>query len=254
MAGCSKLIRSLHIQIPYQSLPDATPVIFSFSELQKKEETMKTKTILLCTVAVTLGAHSAHAENNASGPRYAPRPEISQKNYTQKNRIEDRMDDKSYEEYEQREQCQRYRKLPRNSVDNCAKMIEEEVVVTPSENRLSETTLLPVIHSYTVLFDFDKSTLRANENETINQVIREISRYNPKQITVTGYTDSSGDMDYNMNLSHRREQAVSAALLQRGIMNYTLDREARGENEQAVDTEDGVRNQENRRVVIDFRR
>lgn len=56
------------------------------------------------------------------------------------------------------------------------------------------------------------------------------------------------------NRTDKREQAVSAALLQRGIANQTLDRKARGEQDQAVDTDDGVRNQENRRVVIDFRR
>lgn len=215
---------------------------------------MKTRTLLLCTVAVTLGSHAAQAETNAFGPRYTPRPAISQKNYTQENRTEDRMDVKHYEEYEHREPCQHYRRLPRNYIDPCVRPIEEEMTVTASDNHLEETHLLPIVHSYTVLFDFDKSDVRANENETINQIIREIDRYHPKQITVTGYTDSSGDMDYNMDLSHRREQAVSYALLQRGIPNQTLDREARGEHDQAIDTEDGVRNQQNRRVVIDFRR
>jgi outer membrane protein OmpA-like peptidoglycan-associated protein len=215
---------------------------------------MKTKTILLCTVAITLCSYAANAESNVFGPRYVPRPTISQQNYTEKNRTEDRMDAKSYEEYEHRELCQRYRRLPRNYTDTCVRPVEEEVVVTAASHKLAEMRLLPIVHSYTILFDFDKSDVRANEDETINQIIREIGRYHPKQITVTGYTDSSGDMSYNMDLSHRREQAVSAALLQRGIANQTLDREARGEHDQAVDTEDGVRNQENRRVVIDFRR
>lgn len=215
---------------------------------------MKVKTILLCTVAITLGVAAAHAETNGFGSRYTPRPMVSQKNYTAENRIEDRMDAKSYEQYEQREPCQHYRRLPRDQAENCLEEIDEEIVVTAADNRLAETRLLPVVHSYTVLFDFDKSSVRSSENETINQVISEVDKYHPKQITVTGYTDSSGDMDYNLDLSHRREQAVSAALLQRGITSQTLAREARGEHDQAVETEDGVRNQENRRVVIDFRR
>ena len=40
----------------------------------------------------------------------------------------------------------------------------------------------------------------------------------------------------------------------RGIENQTIDRAARGEYDQAVVTPDDTRNQENRRVVIDFRR
>lgn len=215
---------------------------------------MKTKTILLCTVTLALGGYAAHAESNAFGPRYTPRPVVSEESYTQENRTEDRMDAKSYVEYEHREPCQHYRRLPRNYVDGCVVEIEEGLAVTAAENHLVGTRLLPIVRSYTVLFDFDKSNVRANENETINQVVHEIDRYQPKQITVTGYTDSSGKTDYNMALSHRREQAVSEALLQRGIANQTLERRARGENDQAVDTDDGVRNQENRRVVIDFRR
>ena len=78
--------------------------------------------------------------------------------------------------------------------------------------------------------------------------------YNPQQVTVTGYTDSSGSADYNQDLSRRREQAVSRALLERGIANQALEREARGEYDQAIETPDDTRNQENRRVVIDFRR
>src|SRR5690606_4263323 len=110
-----------------------------------------------------------------------------------------------------------------------------------------------IVRSYTVLFDHDKSDIRSNEMATIDQAMREIDKYEPKQVTVTGYTDSSGKADYNQTLSREREQAVSKALLSRGIKNQTLEREARGEYEQAVQTGDGVRNQENRRVVIDFR-
>ena len=213
---------------------------------------MKVKTFLLCTgtIALSLGAYSAHAENPLSGPRYTPRAEISQKNYTQTNRMEDRIDNKSYGQYEQREPCQNYRRMPRNYVDNCG---NKDIVTAMVEDHAPAERLLPVIRSYTVLFDFDKSAVRPDENETLKKAMQEIKKYHPQQITVTGYTDSSGKMDYNQRLSREREQAVSQALLDRGIVNQRLDRDARGENDQAVQTEDGVKNQQNRRVVIDFR-
>ncbi len=210
---------------------------------------MKIKTLLLCTVTLTLGGYSAYGQT--SGPRYTPRPEIAQRNYTPINRIEDRRDAIWYEQYEQREPCQHYRRLPRNYVDSCA---NENITLTKVEETVSEVRLLPIIHSYTILFDFDKSAVRADEIETLNRVMREIDKYDPRQITVTGYTDSSGQADYNQDLSRRREQAVSKALLERGIQNQTLEREARGEYDQAVQTADDVKNQENRSVVIDFRR
>lgn len=211
---------------------------------------MKTNTILLCTVALTLGACSQ------SGPRYTPRADVVQKNYTNENHEEDRMDKKSYTQYEHREPCQNYRNLPRHMIDNCAKVDEELELATTQMSSHTERheKVLPIVSSYTVLFDHDQSNIRAGENETLDRAMREIDKYDPRQVTVTGYTDSSGAADYNQTLSHEREQAVSKALLSSGIENRVLEREARGEYEQAVQTDDGVRNQDNRRVVIDFRR
>lgn len=212
---------------------------------------MKTKTILICTVALTLGACSSH-----SGPRYTPRADVAQNNYTDTNHAEDRMDKKSYKQYEHREKCQNYRDLPRHMVDKCVKVEEDMTLATAhiSTHTEQKPKALPIVSSYTVLFDHDKSNIRAGENETLDRAMREIDKYDPRQVTVTGYTDSSGKADYNQTLSREREQAVSKALIARGIENQTLDREARGEYDQAVETKDGIRNQENRRVVIDFRR
>jgi outer membrane protein OmpA-like peptidoglycan-associated protein len=219
---------------------------------------MKTKTILLCTVALTLGACTSQ-----SGARYTPRPDVAQQNYTAANHTEDRMDKKSYKQYEDREPCQNYRDLPRGMVDKCAKVDEELelAVVERAPEPIVQTyvpkeepKVLPIVRSYTVLFDHDKSSIRTGESATLDQAMREIDKYDPRQVTVTGYTDSSGKADYNQTLSHEREQAVSKALLARGIENQVLAREARGEYDQAVQTADGVKNQDNRRVVIDFRR
>jgi outer membrane protein OmpA-like peptidoglycan-associated protein len=225
----------------------------TWSEILKydnKDLVMKTKTIMLCTVA--LGLLGACSTYNPSGPRYTPRAEISQNNYTQTERQQDHMDVKSFTKYEHREQCQQYRKPPRNYKDNCVSNMMQQDVVAAAQP--SQRALLPIVSSYTVLFDFDKSDVRSNELATLDRAMNEIAKYNPTHVTVTGYTDSRGTSDYNQTLSLKREEAVSAALLQRGIKSRILDREARGEYEQAVKTADGVKNQQNRRVVIDFRR
>lgn len=214
------------------------------------------KTTLLCTVTLCLGSYSVQAQSITSGPRYMPRAEVSDRNYTQIERTEDHMDKQSYEQYEEREPCQNYRNLPRNQTDNCATSAENVDPAPAAVEVSSDKTrkLLPIVHSYTVLFDFDKSSIRANEMATLDKVVSEIGKYNPEQITVTGYTDSSGAVAYNQTLSLLREQAVSKALLARSIENQTIAREARGEFNQAVVTPDDTKNQENRRVVIDLRR
>lgn len=214
---------------------------------------MTTKRILLCTVALCLSSYSVDAQNVISGPRYTPRADVSNQNYTATERHEDRVDAKSYEQYEEREPCQNYRRLPRNYNDGCFGIFPGPELTTVQMTTTNEK-LLPIDRSYTVLFDFDRSTIRANEGQTIGYVMHEITKYNPTQITVTGYADSSGSIAYNQILSQKREQAVSHALLARGIRNQAIDRNARGEFDQAVNTPDNTRNQENRRVVIDFRR
>lgn len=224
---------------------------------------IKIKTLLLCSATVSLVGFTAHAENSLSGPRYAPRPAISNQNYTAQNHAEDHMDTKRYNEYEQREPCQKYRRLPRNYVDPCLRPpeeMEEEAVLadvkvkTTTVAETKKQTLRPIVNSYTILFDHDKSNIRANEIATLDKISREVERFDPEQITVTGYTDSSGAAVYNQTLSRQREQAVSKALLERGLENSTIERDARGEYNQAVTTPDDTKNQENRRVVVDFRR
>lgn len=194
---------------------------------------MKIQTIMLYTVALTLGGCSAY--NGA----YRNKPDHS---------MQERMAIESYNKYELREPCQKYRVAPPQYVGNCTKemSVKDSVIPEPYHNK--------IIRSYTVLFDFDKAGIRKSEYATLDQAMNEIKQYDPQQVTVTGYTDSHGEADYNQALSREREQTVSKALLSRGIASQTLKREARGEYSQSVTTPDGVRNQANRRVVIDFRR
>lgn len=207
------------------------------------------KTLLCSAVCIGLSACAN------SGPRQVPRPSIPLNQYTNANHWEDYYDREAYKNYEERELCQQYRRIPRNSemLTNCwvrkapVKQVATEQVVT-------ERRLLPIVNSYTLYFDFDKSNIRAGEREILNQIANEIEKYDPTQITVTGFTDSSGSVEYNQKLSERRSNTVSKALMDQGITTEYVEQDARGESDLAVSTPDGVKLQENRRVVVDFRR
>jgi outer membrane protein OmpA-like peptidoglycan-associated protein len=206
---------------------------------------MNTKKILLCSaLCLSLGACAY------SGPRQVPRPNIPMKNYTSENHHEDRMDRKAYNEYDNREQCQEYRRVPRNSVF----MSHCKVRKAPAMKDEGSRRLLGVINTYTLYFDFDKDNIRQQDWAVIDRIANELDKYDPAQITVTGFADRSGSVDYNQDLSERRANSVSKALLDRSIATETVNEEARGELDPAVPTPDGVRLQENRRVVVDFRR
>lgn len=122
------------------------------------------------------------------------------------------------------------------------------VAVAPAPDRL-----LPIIKSYPVYFNFDRSNIRDNETQTLNQVAQDIATYHPMQVTVTGHTDRAGSAKYNQALSERRAETVSKALTTRGVANQVINEQARGESDPAVQTADGVKLQENRRAMIDFR-
>ncbi len=209
------------------------------------------KAVLLMGAVVSLSACSSY-----SGPRFVPRPDVPPGQYSWQDYREDRGDRRAYNEYEHREQCQHYRRIPRHSVElaNCMVARAPQERVAARETAVTETRMGPIFHSYTVYFDFDKSNIRANQRSVLDQVAREIETYHPGTITVTGYADRSGKASYNEKLSKKRAHTVSEALRGRGIVNEEIDQDARGETDNAVPTPDGVKLQQNRRVTIDFHR
>lgn len=190
-----------------------------------------------------------------SGDKYVPRPNIPVSQYTNENFREDRMDRRLYNEYEHREQCQRYRRIPRNSVEISSCNVVRAPKQAAAEVVTNRVVLMgPIISSYTIYFNFDKSNIRNSEEATLDQVVSEIAKYNPSKVTVTGFADRSGKASYNETLSAKRAKSVSDALTRRGVVNEIIREDARGEYDNAVPTPDGVKLQENRRVVIDFRK
>jgi OmpA-OmpF porin, OOP family len=103
---------------------------------------------------------------------------------------------------------------------------------------------------YIVLFDFDKANIRPDGQTVINQVLADATAKGAPQISVTGHADRSGPADYNLALSLRRADAVRQALIAGGISADQITVSGRGEEEPAVPTPDGVREQANRRVEI----
>ena len=221
-----------------------------------------TATAVVALMMALPGFANDASASTLSGPRYVPRADIPLSRYTAEDESDDRSDRRTYNAYEHREQCQRYRRIPRNSVElsDCsvvradpapARPVAAAVRTTTTETR---TTLLPIVHTETIYFGFDRSNIRADQMATLQKIVSEIDTYKPADITVTGYTDRSGKVSYNEKLSGRRAYAVSEALKKRGVENKQIDQESRGETENAVPTADGVKMPENRRVVVDFRR
>ncbi|WP_223628867.1 OmpA family protein [Microbacterium sp. EST19A] len=105
-----------------------------------------------------------------------------------------------------------------------------------------------------VLFDFDRSDIRADAGATLDAVADVLTSLDVAQASVSGHTDSIGSDSYNLSLSEDRADAVVKGLEDRGVRT-DLSAEGYGESRPVAANEiDGADNpagrQLNRRVEI----
>jgi hypothetical protein len=108
----------------------------------------------------------------------------------------------------------------------------------------------PAPKSFMVFFDWDRANLSSQALATIKQAADTYKASGTASITATGHTDTSGTPQYNMALSIRRADTVKAALVKEGIPATAIAVVGKGETQLLVQTGDGVREPQNRRVEI----
>jgi hypothetical protein len=106
--------------------------------------------------------------------------------------------------------------------------------------------------SYLVFFDFDKSDLTPAAMKILDKAAADALAGKPARIEVTGHTDTSGSVKYNIDLSRRRAMAVEKVLNAKGISSSMIGIQAKGKSQPLVATGDGVKEPQNRRVSIVF--
>jgi OmpA family len=104
--------------------------------------------------------------------------------------------------------------------------------------------------SFMVFFDWDRSNLSQQAVQTIGQAAAAFKTRGSARITATGHTDTSGPENYNMALSLRRANSVKNELVRQGVPADAVQVIGRGEAGLLVQTGDGVREPQNRRVEI----
>jgi hypothetical protein len=104
--------------------------------------------------------------------------------------------------------------------------------------------------SFMVFFDWDSTRLNPQSMTTIGQAAAAFKSGANASITAVGHTDTSGSADYNMGLSQRRANVVRDALVANGVPAAAISATGVGEAGLLVQTGDGVREPQNRRVEI----
>lgn len=105
-----------------------------------------------------------------------------------------------------------------------------------------------------ISFALNSAEITAQSRASLDRVLLGI-KDNPAltQITVTGHTDSSGDADYNKDLSDRRAKAVADYLRDNGLSGVTIDSVGMGEENPVASNATAEGRAQNRRVEIDLK-
>jgi OOP family OmpA-OmpF porin len=105
---------------------------------------------------------------------------------------------------------------------------------------------------YLVFFAWDQADLTPVTAAVLDQVAADYASGRPSRVLVGGHADRSGTDAYNQGLSQQRARNVARALVARGVPEPALDVQWFGESRLRIQTADGVREPQNRRVEIVF--
>lgn len=105
---------------------------------------------------------------------------------------------------------------------------------------------------YIVFFDWDKSDLRPDAASVLDNAVAQYANCGSAKVMLAGHADKSGTATYNVGLSQRRNSTVRSYLESRGIGAGNITTEAFGETAPLVQTADGEREPQNRRVEVSY--
>lgn len=105
---------------------------------------------------------------------------------------------------------------------------------------------------YIVFFDWDKSNLLPAATSVLDNAASQYANCGNARVMLAGHADKSGSTTYNVGLSQRRNAAVRGYLETKGISGGAISTEAFGESAPLVQTADGVREPQNRRVEVTY--
>lgn len=101
-----------------------------------------------------------------------------------------------------------------------------------------------------VLFDTGKAELNSGASRKLDQLSQFLTEHPDRRVQIDGFTDSVGTDSYNLELSHRRADAVKTALLTRGIDAARVATQGYGKAFPVANNTDSGGRQLNRRVEV----
>jgi outer membrane protein OmpA-like peptidoglycan-associated protein len=111
----------------------------------------------------------------------------------------------------------------------------------------------PQTGPFVLFFDWGKPDIRSDDAETLDKVAAAWRARPSIHLQIAGHTDRSGSLATNRRAGLKRAEMVRAELEKRGVSRNAVSVASFGEVQPVVPTEDGVREVQNRRVVIELK-
>jgi len=107
-----------------------------------------------------------------------------------------------------------------------------------------------IVNMPDVLFDINKSELKPTARERLAKVAGILLAYPDIRVEVDGYTDSTGTVDFNQQLSQQRADSVRTYLTSKGVSNNSITTQGFGPNNPIASNDTASGRQQNRRVEL----
>ena len=135
--------------------------------------------------------------------------------------------------------------------DNCP-----DKVGTVANNGCPEVTeaVQKALNAYakTILFDTGKSTIKAQSEKVLSDIVAILKEYPNAKFTIEGHTDSVGSETLNQKLSEERASSVMNYLIENGIASMRLTHKGYGESKPIDSNKTSAGRANNRRVEINL--
>ena len=126
----------------------------------------------------------------------------------------------------------------------------EELKQVAETRRTQDGIIVTMKDKDKILFDVNKAELTPGSKESLLKIADILKKYSKTNITVAGYTDSTGSADYNRNLSEKRADAVRFFLSDNGIPPNRITARGFGKDNPIASNDTVEGRAQNRRVEL----
>jgi outer membrane protein OmpA-like peptidoglycan-associated protein len=134
------------------------------------------------------------------------------------------------------------------STPSVPKVVSKEEIDKKLKNIKEVEPLKPI--SFLLYFKNNSIELTDESKNELDNILKEIKKREPCEISLIGHSDTAGASTYNIALSKKRAEIVKKILINSGVQLQKLAVTSHGENDLLIKTKDNVSEKRNRRVEV----